>query len=133
MQETWVQSLIWEDPICRRAARPCTTTTEPVLQSLGAETTEPPCCNYRRPCTLEPTLRSKRGRCNEKPAHRNKEQPQLSTERNPCNNEDPAWPSVQVSRSVVSDSLRPHGRMHARLRCPSPTPGAYSDSRPSSR
>ena len=36
--------------------------------------------------------------------------------------------SVQFSRSFVSDSLRPHGLQHARLPCPSPTPGAYSNS-----
>ena len=41
--------------------------------------------------------------------------------------------SVQFSRSVVSDSLRPHGLQHARPLCPSPTPGVYSNSRPSSR
>ena len=35
--------------------------------------------------------------------------------------------SVQFSRSVVSDSLRPHGLQHARLLCRSPTPGAYSN------
>ena len=29
--------------------------------------------------------------------------------------------SVQFSRSVVSDSLRPHGLQHARPPCPSPT------------
>ena len=40
--------------------------------------------------------------------------------------------SVQFSRSVRSNSLRPHGLQHARLRCPSPTPGAYSRSCPSS-
>ena len=39
--------------------------------------------------------------------------------------------SVQFSRSVVSDCLRPHGLKHARLPCPSPTPGACSDSYPS--
>ena len=33
--------------------------------------------------------------------------------------------SVQFSRSVVSDSLLPHGLQHARLPCPSPTPGVY--------
>ena len=32
----------------------------------------------------------------------------------------------QFSLSVVSDSWRPHGLQHARLTCPSPTPGAYS-------
>ena len=36
--------------------------------------------------------------------------------------------SVQFSRSVMSDSLRPHGLQHPRLPCPSPTPGAYSNS-----
>ena len=36
--------------------------------------------------------------------------------------------SVQFSHSVVSDSLRPHGLQHTRLLCPSPTPGAYSNS-----
>ena len=33
--------------------------------------------------------------------------------------------SVRFSRSVVSDSLRPHGLQHARPPCPSPTPGAW--------
>ena len=37
---------------------------------------------------------------------------------------------VQFSRSVVSDSLRPHGLQHARPLCPSPTPGVYSNSCP---
>ena len=41
--------------------------------------------------------------------------------------------SVQFSHSVVSDSLRPHESQHARPPCPSPTPGVYSNSRPSSR
>ena len=38
--------------------------------------------------------------------------------------------SVQFSRSVVSDSLRPHGLQHARPPCPSPTLGVYSNSCP---
>ena len=33
----------------------------------------------------------------------------------------------------MSDCLRPHGLQHARLPCPSPTPGVYSDSYPLSR
>ena len=41
--------------------------------------------------------------------------------------------SVQISCSVMSDSLRPHGLQHARPPCPSPTPGAYSNSCPLSR
>ena len=40
---------------------------------------------------------------------------------------------VQFSRSVVTDSLRPHESQHARPPCPSPTPGVHSDSRPLSQ
>ena len=40
--------------------------------------------------------------------------------------------SVQFSRSVMSDSLWPHESQHTRLPCPSPTPGVYSNSCPSS-
>ena len=41
--------------------------------------------------------------------------------------------SDQISRSVVSDSLRPRELQHARPPCPSPTPGVHPDSRPSSQ
>ena len=41
--------------------------------------------------------------------------------------------SVQFSRSVMSNSLLPHELQHARPPCPSPTPGVYSNSYPSSR
>ena len=41
--------------------------------------------------------------------------------------------SVQVSHSVVSDSLSPHGLQHTRPPCPSPTPRAYSNSHPSNQ
>ena len=45
-------------------------------------------------------------------------------------------PDVQValllfSSSVMSDSLWPHGLQHIRLSCPSPSPGACSNSCPS--
>ena len=39
----------------------------------------------------------------------------------------------QISRSVVSNSLRPHESQHTRPPCPSPNPGVHSDSRPSSQ
>ena len=39
--------------------------------------------------------------------------------------------SVQFSRSVMSDSLWPHVSQHARPPCPSPIPGVYSNSCPS--
>ena len=41
--------------------------------------------------------------------------------------------SVQFSRSVVSDSFRPHELQHARPPCPSPAPGIHQNSCPSSR
>ena len=39
----------------------------------------------------------------------------------------------QFSRSVMSDSLRPHESQHTRPPCPSPTPRVYPKSCPSSR
>ena len=45
----------------------------------------------------------------------------------------PSISSVQFSRSVVSDSLRPHESQHTRPPCPSPSPGVHSDSSPSSQ
>ena len=41
--------------------------------------------------------------------------------------------SVQFSRSVVTDSLQPHEPQHARLPCPSPTPGLHPNPCPSGR
>ena len=40
------------------------------------------------------------------------------------------WGSVQLSHSVVSDSLRPRGLQHARPSRSSPTPGVYTNSSP---
>ena len=36
--------------------------------------------------------------------------------------------SVEFNHSVVSNSLRPHGLQHIRVPCPSPVPGACSNS-----
>ena len=41
--------------------------------------------------------------------------------------------AIQFGHSVVSDSSRPHALQHTRLPCPSPTPGAYSNSCPFSQ
>ena len=41
--------------------------------------------------------------------------------------------SVQFSRSVVSDSLRPHESQHARPPCPSATPGVHPNPCPLSQ
>ena len=44
-----------------------------------------------------------------------------------------ALSSVQFSRSVMSDSLRPHELQHARPPYPSPTPRVHSNSGPNSQ
>ena len=41
--------------------------------------------------------------------------------------------TIQFSCSVVSDTLQPHESQHARPPCPSPTPGVYPNSCPSSQ
>ena len=41
--------------------------------------------------------------------------------------------SVQFSRSLMSDSLRPHELQHARSPCPSPTPGVHPNPCPMSQ
>ena len=46
---------------------------------------------------------------------------------------EPKLFQFQFSRSVVSDSLRPHELQHTRPPCPSPSPGVHSNSRPSSQ
>ena len=43
-----------------------------------------------------------------------------------------SFSSVQFN-SVVSDSLQPHGLQHTRIPCSTPTPRAYSNSRPLSQ
>ena len=60
---------------------------------------------------------------------RNKNFPIFFMENSFCLN----YNSVQFSCSVLSDSLRSPGLQHARPPCPSPTPGVYSNSYPSSQ
>ena len=66
----------------------CATTTEPVLWSPRATTTEPARHNYYSPCAPGPALRNKRSHRkeknahhNEKNAHHNEEQPPFTTTR----------------------------------------------------
>ena len=54
MQGTRVQSLVREDPTCRGATKPCATTTEPVLYSLWATTTEAHAPRARAPQQEKP-------------------------------------------------------------------------------
>ena len=43
------------------------------------------------------------------------------------------YPSIQFSRSVMSNSLQPHEPQHTRPPCPSPTPRVYPNSCPLSQ
>ena len=52
---------------------------------------------------------------------------------NPMYRFERQFSSVQFSCSVVSDSFWPHEPQHARLPCPSPTTGVYSNSCPLSQ
>ena len=71
MQGTRVRAVVWEDPTCCGA-------TKPVHHNYWACALEPTSHNYSahvpqllKPVRLEPVLRNKRSRCNEKPVHRN--------------------------------------------------------------
>ena len=57
-QGTWVPSLVWEEPTCRRETKP-----EPTTAKAHA---------------LEPVLHSKRSHGDEKPEHCDEEQPPLN-------------------------------------------------------
>ena len=89
MQGTRVWALVWEDPTCHGA-------TKPVRHNYRAYALETMSHNYwarvpqlLKPVRLEPVLHNKRSHLepvlgnkrsyrNEKPAHRNEEQPQLT-------------------------------------------------------
>ena len=64
MQETWVRSLIREDPTCLRAAGPGS-------HNYWTCDLEPGSCKYRSLQSLDPVLHSKWSHRNEKPAHYN--------------------------------------------------------------
>ena len=81
VQRTRVRALVREDPTCCGA-------TKPVRHNYWACALEPSSHNYwarvpqlLKPVRLEPVLRNKRSHRNEKPAHRNKEEPQLTATR----------------------------------------------------
>ena len=59
--------------------------------------------------------------------------PSSISDSQPCFQNDKLIICHEFSCSVMSNSLRPHELQHARLPCPSPTPGVHSDSRPSSQ
>ena len=93
MQGTRVWPLVREDPTCRGATKPMchnywACALEPVSHNYWAHV--PQLLSLRswarelqllKPMHLEPVLRNKRSHRNEKPVHRNEEQPPLTTTR----------------------------------------------------
>ena len=80
MQETWVWSLIQEDPTYHRA-------TKPVHCKYWACALEPRNYNHWSPWALKPMLHDKRSHHNEKPEHHNERKPTHSSE-------DPTQPKI---------------------------------------
>ena len=74
MQETWVQSLVWEDPTCCRA-------TKPKSHNYWACAPEPRNCNYRAHMQqlLEPSLPTDHAPQQEKPPQWKAHAPQLES------------------------------------------------------
>ena len=101
-QETWVQSLGWEDPLEEEVA---------TLSSILA---------WRIPWTEEPGgLRSV--------GHKESDRTEWHKKMfHGCL----IFPVSSFSRSVMSDSLQPHGLQHSMFLCPSSSPGACSNSCP---
>ena len=84
VQETWVQSLIREDPRCYGA-------TKPMHHNYWACALELRSHNYWGLHTLEFKLCNKRSHHNEKPAHRNQSSPNsLQLKKGACSNGDTA-------------------------------------------
>ena len=106
MQETWVQSLGWEDPLEKAwQLTPVLLPEEPHgLRNLAGYSPQ-----GRKECAT------------------------TEVAEHICTHIILLPGSDQISHSVVSDSLRPHESQHARPPCPSPTPGVHSDSHPSSQ
>ena len=143
-QGTWVGSLVWEDTTGQWATQPMPHSCwAHGLQSLQATATE--ACTPG-PCALQREARVPRKSCARS----------LLLEKDWAQNQDPGQPKHKAkqkklslkkkefaflmafvvwlfSRSVMPDSLWPHGLQHARLPCSLPSPGVCSNSCPLSQ
>ena len=61
MQETWVRSLVRDDPTCCGAPESVATTTERLLCNRQAGIPEPSCCAYWSLCACSPCLATREG------------------------------------------------------------------------
>ena len=67
VQETWGQSLIWEDPTCHRASKPVHHNYWACALEPAGTTAELMRHNYWSPCALDPMFYSKRSHCCRRP------------------------------------------------------------------
>ena len=87
MQETWVVSLIQEDPCATRAVKP------PVPRLLSL------CSRAHEPQLLKPALCNKRNHCNGKSAHCiQRVTPCLQLEKSPHSNKKPPRPKIKFKK-----------------------------------
>ena len=88
MQETQVQSLIWEEP-------PCCGATESMHHNYQACALELGICSYCSLLTLEPMLHNKRSYLSENPLIQTRVAPACHNNRKPArSNEDPVLPKI---------------------------------------
>ena len=97
MQETLVQSLIWEDPTCLEAAKP-------MLYNYGAHgALEPKAATTEAYWVLKPVFHNERNHCSEKPVHYHKnatpDSPQL--EKKPMQQQRPSTAKKKERRKII--------------------------------
>ena len=93
-QEIWVQSLIWEDPTCRRATKPVHHSYEPALWSPGVTTTDMHAATSeaRMPWSCVP---QKGSHCHQRLSQRLERSPRSpQPEKSSDIDEDPAQPKI---------------------------------------
>ena len=104
MQETWVWSLIREDPTCLRATKPMSHNYWACVLELGGH-------HYRAHVmqVLKPTC-PRAHAPPEKPPQWESHSPQL--EKSPCSNKDPAEPKLNRPKIYYKDTLQ---NIHQRI------------------
>ena len=103
-------------PTCCRAAQPLCHNYWDCAESLGAEITDPMCCNYRSPSALESILCGNRSHHNERPPITSREEPLLSVQGKPAQQQRP-WAAQDTEINTICEKWKlGRGRNHRCLR-----------------